>query len=68
MAASLRLSHNLALGDRRNPRNSNIGDDGNRSDDPKRLSVVTAVVSEYDGKDDTAKVAKSPDSTGHDSY
>lgn len=53
---------------RPNPRNSQIGRDGNDPDYPERARVVRAIVPEYDGEDDASEVTHSAYSAGDDAF
>lgn len=52
------LSANLTLWNGPNPGNGEVNGDGDCTDDPKNLTVVFAVVAEYDRKNDAPKVAR----------
>jgi hypothetical protein len=59
---------NLALGDRVDPREHEVHDDHHDADDPEHARVVGVVVSEDDGKDDTAKVSCCAHDTRQDTF
>ena len=51
------MTSDLALGDWSNPAEGQVDGNGDDANDPEHLAVILAVVTEDDGKDDTAQVA-----------
>jgi hypothetical protein len=57
---------NLALGNRPNPRNSQIHANMHDTNNPEDFCIVGAVVAEDNGKDDTSKVTRGASNAGYD--
>lgn len=50
-----------------NPAQGEVNSHGHDADDPKHLAVILAVVTENNGEDDAAEIARRAGNTGDDS-
>lgn len=55
----------LAFGNRTNPTNSQVGSQGDDTNDPQRLSILLPIISEDDGEDDSAQIAEATNESGY---
>ena len=61
-------SSDLSLGDRLDPAEAQVDDDGDYANDPQDLGVVLAIVAEDDGENDTAEVSCSTSTARYNAY